>query len=145
LQVIDYIQVETFEEWKEKVAEYQTKADFIGILNYYQLLDENGKVVPAPEVAKWTVHNNELPELGLVASQAEDGILAAAGISYYKTGIYVGVIGGNILGDSEPATIAIVDPRAVDISFNLERAEMLGIEIPATELAEATEVFHAIR
>ena len=39
--------------------------------------------------------------------------MAAAGISYYKTGIYVGVIGGNILGDSEAATIAIVDPRVL--------------------------------
>jgi len=40
LQIIDYIQVETFEEWKENVAEYQTKTDFIGIGGYYQLLDE---------------------------------------------------------------------------------------------------------
>ncbi len=78
LQIIDYIQVETFKEWKEKVAEYQTKTDFIGILNYYQLLDENGEVVPALEVAKWTVHNNKLPKLGLIATHAEDGILAAA-------------------------------------------------------------------
>ena len=101
-------------------------------------------MVPAPEVAKWTVHNNKLPELGLIATYAEDGVLAAAGVSYYKTGIYVGVIGGNILGGSEPATIPIVDPRAVDITFNLERAEMLGIEIPTTGLAEATEVFHFI-
>ena len=101
-------------------------------------------MVPAPEVAKWTVHNNKLPEIGLIASYAEDGLLAAAGISYYKTGIYVGVIGGNIIGGSEPAIIAIVDPRAVDITFNLERAEMLGIKIPATELAEATEVFHSV-
>ena len=78
LQIIDYIQVETFKEWKEKVAEYQTKTDFIGILNYYQLLDENGEVVPALEVAKWTVHNNKHPERGLIATHAEDGILAAA-------------------------------------------------------------------
>ena len=144
LQVIDYIQVETFQEWKEKVAEYQTKADFIGITNYHQLRDENGKVVPAPEVAKWTVHNNKLPELGLVATYAGDGVLAAAGVSYYKTGVYVGVVGGEILGGSNPAIIAIVDPRAVEITFNLERAEMLGIDIPATELVEATEVFHSI-
>ena len=144
LQVIDYIQVETFQEWKEKVAEYQTKTDFIGILTYHQLRAENGKVVPAPEVAKWTVHNNKLPELGLLTFYAEDGFLAAAGISYYELGIYVGVIGGDILGGSEPAIIPIVDPKVVDISFNLERAEMLGIEIPATELAEATEVFHSV-
>ncbi|MBE9592862.1 MAG: hypothetical protein IMF19_05220, partial [Proteobacteria bacterium] len=78
------------------------------------------------------------------ATYAEDGVLAAAGVSYYKTGVYVGVVGGNILGGSEPATIPIVDPKVVDITFNLERAEMLGIDIPATELAEATEVFHSI-
>ena len=39
---------------------------------------------------------------------------------------------------------SIVDPRVVDITFILERAEMLGIEIPTTELVEATEVFHSI-
>jgi ABC-type uncharacterized transport system substrate-binding protein len=144
LQVIGPIQVETFKEWKAKVAEYQTKADFIGILTYHQLRAENGEVVSAPEVAKWTVHNNKLPELGLIPTYAEDGFLAAAGVSYYKTGVYVGVIGGEILEGSNPATIPIVNPKVVDIAFNLERAEMLGIEIPAAELAEATEVFHSI-
>ena len=144
LEVIDYIQVETFKEWKEKVAEYQTKADFIGVLNYHQLRAENGEVVPAPEVIDWTIHNNKLPELGLIATYAEDGLLAATGVSYYKTGIYVGVVGGEILAGSDPATIPIVDPKAVDIAFNLERAEMLGMKISATELVEADEVHHPI-
>jgi len=62
-------------------------------------------------------------------------------VMLYKTGIYVGVIGGAILDGGDPATIAIVDPKAVDIAFNLERAEMLGITIPAQELVEATAVF----
>ncbi len=145
LQVIGPIQVETFKEWKKKVAEYQTKADFVGILTYHQLRAENGEVVPAPEVVDWTIHNSKLPELGVLTFHAEDGFLAAAGVSGYKTGIYVGVIGGEILEGSNPATIPIVDPKVVDIAFNLERAEMLGVKIPATELAEATEVFHSIR
>ncbi len=144
LQVIGPIQVETFNEWKAKVAEYQTKADFIGILTYHQLRAENGEVVSAPEVVNWTIHNSKLPELGVLTFHAEDGFLAAAGVSGYKTGIYVGVIGGEILGGSNPATIPIIDPKVVDIAFNLERAEMLGVKIPATELAEATEVFHSI-
>nr|QNO55622.1 hypothetical protein JLLEDACL_00021 [Methanosarcinales archaeon ANME-1 ERB7] len=143
LQVIGPIQVETFKEWKAKVAEYQTKADFIGILTYHQLRAENGEVVSAPEVVNWAIHNSKLPELGVLTFHAEDGFLAAAGVSGYKTGIYVGVIGGEILEGSNPATIPIVDPKVVDIAFNLERAEMLGIEIPATELVEATEVFHS--
>jgi ABC-type uncharacterized transport system substrate-binding protein len=70
--------------------------------------------------------------------------LAGVGASYYKTGIYIGVVGGEILEGSNPTTISIIDPRVVDITFNLERAATLGIKIPATELIEATEVFHYI-
>lgn len=145
LQVIGPIQVKTFKEWQEKVAEYQTKADLIGVLTYHQLRDENGNVVPASEVVDWTVHNNRLPEIGVLTFHAEDGFLAAAGVSGYKTGLYVGALGGEILGGKDPATIPIIDPNVVEIAFNLERAKMLGIKIPAAELVEATEVFHSIR
>lgn len=141
LEVIDYIQIETFEEWKLKVSEYQTKADIIGIVNYYQLKDETGRVVPSAVVANWTIHNSDLPEIGFIANDVKNGLLAAAGISYYMTGVYVGGIGAEILEGKDPATIPIVDPKAVDIGFNLERAEMLEIEIPATELAKATVIF----
>lgn len=144
LQVIGPIQMETFKEWQETVTEYQTKTDFIGVLTYHQLRDENGKVVPAPEVVDWTVRNNKLPEIGTLVFHAEDGFLAAAGVSGYETGLYGGVIGGEILGGANPATIPIVDPGVVDIAFNLERAEMLGIKIPAQELIAADEVFHTI-
>ncbi len=144
LEVIGPIQMETFEEWKETVAEYQTQADFLGILTYHQLRDENGEVVPASEVVDWTVHNSNLPEIGFLTFHAEDGFLAAAGVSGYKTGIYAGVVGGEILEGMDPGCIAIVDPGVVEIAFNLERAEMLGRKIPATELAEADEVFHNI-
>jgi len=73
-------------------------------------------------------------------ADAEEGLLAAVGVSYYKTGIYVGVIGGEILGAASPATIAIIDPKVTDVSFNVERAEMLETNIPATELADAAAV-----
>jgi hypothetical protein len=141
--VIEYMQVETFAEWKEKVTEYQTEADFLGVLNYYQLRDENGAVVPIPDVVDWTMHHNKLPELGLVSSHAEDGLLAAVGVSYYDTGIYVGLVGGEILDCGDPATMAIFDPNVADVAFNLERAEMLGMKIPHQELVEATEVYHS--
>jgi len=144
LQVVDFIQVGTFDEWKEKVGEYQTKVDILGILNYHQLRNEDGQVVPISDIVNWTVNNNMLPELGLIPTYAKEGILSAVGISYYRTGIYVGIIGGEILGGADPATIAIIDPNVIEITYNLERAEMLGIEIPFMELMEATEVYHNI-
>ena len=145
LEVVGPIQLETFQEWKDTVLEYQTKADFLGILTYHQLRDGKGDVVPASEVVDWTVKNSSLPEIGVLTFHAEDGFLAAAGVSGYKTGIYAGIVGGETLDGTDPGSIAIIDPGVVETAFNLERAEMLGIEIPAGELAKADEVFHTLK
>jgi ABC-type uncharacterized transport system substrate-binding protein len=144
LQAIGPIQLSTFDEWKAAVAEYQTKADFIGIITYHQLRDDNGNVVPAQDVVNWTVNNSALPEVGFITFHAEDGFLSAAGVDGYRTGIYTGVIGGEILNGADPGAIPIVDPQAVETAFNLCRANMLGITIPTAELAAADKVFHTI-
>jgi ABC-type uncharacterized transport system substrate-binding protein len=144
LEVIGPIQLDTFDAWKAAVTEYQTKADFIGIITYHQLRDESGNVVPAQDVVNWTIANSDLPEVGFLTFHAEDGFLSTAGVDGYKTGIYTGVIGGEILKGTGPGTIPIIDPQAVEIAFNVCRASMLGITIPAAELAAADKVFHTI-
>lgn len=144
LQIIGPFQLSTFDEWKAKVTQYQAEADFLGIMTYHQLRDENGNIVPASQVVDWTVHNSMLPEIGFLTFHAEDGFLAAAGVSGEDTGIYAGVIGGEIIGGANPGTIPIVDPGVVYIALNLAREEMLEISIPAAELASADEVFHSI-
>jgi ABC-type uncharacterized transport system substrate-binding protein len=144
LEIIGPIQVTTFSEWKQTIAEYQTKADLLGILTYHQLRDEEGNVVPAPQVVDWTVHNSNLPEIGILTFHAEDGFMAALGVSGYKTGIYIGVLGGQILNGADPGTISIIDPEVTDIAFNLQRANMLGITIPTPELVAADVVFQTI-
>lgn len=140
LEVVDFVQIETFDEWKEAILEYQEKVDIIGIENYHQIRDANGKVVPASQVLDWTIQNSKIPELGSVGSYVEDGALLAMGPSYYKSGIYAGIIGGEILQGSAPGGIAIVDPEVVETAFNLERAKMLEIEIPIKELVQADEI-----
>ncbi len=70
--------------------------------------------------------------------------MAALGVSGYKTGIYVGILGGEILGGTSPGDISIIDPEVMDIAFNLERAAMLGIELPTEELTIADVVFQTI-
>ncbi len=112
----------------------------IGIENYHQIRDANGKVVPASQVLAWTIQNSKIPELGSVGSYVEDGALLAMGPSYHKSGIYAGIIGGEILQGSAPGGIAIVDPEVVETAFNLERAKMLEIEIPIKELVQADEI-----
>ena len=101
--------------------------------------------MPAYQVADWTIRNNRLPELAFIPDDARDGLLAAVGVSYYKTGIYVGILGAEIFEGNNPATMAILDPKIIDITFNLERAKMLGVNISAQELTKAYQVFHSLR
>jgi len=144
IEVIDFIQIETFQDWKDKINEYQTKADAVGILNYHQLRDEQGEIVKTSDVENWMIQNNHLPEIGTMPSYVQNGFLAVAGVSYYKSGIYVGLLGGEILNGGDPAEIPIIDPAVVDTYFNIQRADLLGLTIPMKELALATDVFLTI-
>ncbi len=64
----------------------------------------------------------------------------AIGNSGYKTGTYVAAIGAEILNGRDPASIAIVDPKLVEVTFNLGRARALGVDLSTSELAEAANV-----
>ncbi len=67
LEVLDFLLLKTFDEWKNAVLDYQDRADIIAILNFHQLEDVNGEVVPAQDVVRWMVEENRLPELALVS------------------------------------------------------------------------------
>ncbi|MCY3596724.1 MAG: ABC transporter substrate binding protein [Rhodospirillales bacterium] len=143
-EVLDFLLLETFDQWQRAVVEYQDSADLIAVLNFHQLHDASGAVVPPIEVIDWMVTENNLPELGLVADWARDGILVAVGNSGFKTGAYVGALGTDILNGADPAKIPIVDPKMTDANLNLARARSLGIEFPADEVAAADLVFETI-
>lgn len=143
-EVLDFLLLETFDQWKRAVVDYQDKADLIAVVNFHQLRDAGGQVVPPAEVIDWMVAENNLPELGLVADWAGDGILVAVGNSGLKTGAYVGALGADILNGADPATMPIVDPKQTDTGFNLARARSLGIEFSPDELAAAHTVFETI-
>ena len=143
-EVLDFLLLETFDQWKRAVVDYQDKADLIAVVNFHQLRDASGDIVPPTEVIDWMVAENNLPELGLVADWARDGILVAVGNSGLKTGAYVGALGADILIGADPAAMPIVDPKQTDTSFNLARARSLGIEFPPDELTAADTVFETI-
>ena len=143
-EVLDFLLLETFDQWQRAVVDYQDKADLIAVVNFHQLRDASGEIVPPAEVIDWMVAENKLPELGLVADWARDGILVAVGNSGLKTGAYVGALGADILNGADTAIMPIVDPKQTDTSFNLARARSLGIEFPPGELADADTVFETI-
>ena len=143
-EVLDFLLLETFEEWKRAVVDYQDKADLIAVVNFHQLRDASGDIVPPDQVIDWMVAENKVPELGLVADWARDGILLAVGNSGLKTGAYVGALGADILNGADPGTTPIVDPKQTDTNFNLARARSLGIEFQPSELDKADAVYDTI-
>ncbi len=145
IEVVDVLQIKTFKEWKEKIKEAQGKADFLGILTYMQLRDEDGNIVPAPEVVRWTLDNNKLPEIGFLQFHAEDGFLMAIGVSPTKTARYLGVLAADILEGKDPGTIPIIDPKLVDVAFNLKRAKMLDVDIPIDLLGMSSAAYDEIK
>ena len=144
LEVLDFVLLEDFEQWKAAVLNYQDKADLIGVLNFHQLRDAGGAVVAPSAVIDWMVAENDLPELGLVADWARDGILVAVGNSGLKTGSHVGALGADILNGADPATLPIVDPNQTDVNLNLARARSLGIEFSPDEIAAADSIFETM-
>ena len=143
-EVLDFLLLEGFEQWKDAVVDFQDKADLIAILNYHQLRDPGGAIVEPSIVIDWMVTENNLPELGLVAAWAQDGVLVAVGNSGLKTGAYVGARGAEILSGADPAAMPIVDPNQTDANLNLARAQSLGIEFPPEEVDAADAVFETI-
>lgn len=141
LEVLDFVQTNSFEEWKAAVSEYQNGTDLLGIQAYQDIRDEKGELVPPAEVARWTIGNSSIPEVGMISSNVQDGMLMGVGVSYWKTGIYGGIIGGEVLKGRSPRRFPIVDPGFVQLSFNLERSAMLNLTIPVSSLVRADEVY----
>jgi ABC-type uncharacterized transport system substrate-binding protein len=141
LEVVDFVQISTFEEWKQKVAEYDGQVDAIGVVNYHRIKDATGKIVPPKEVAKWTAENSDIPAFGLISDWSADGLPMSFGNSGFETGVFVGQRGAAILDGADAGQMPIVDPHQYEMTFNLTTIEKEDISIPQAELDKASETF----
>lgn len=68
-------------------------------------------------------------------------MLMGEGISYLKTGMYGGIIGGQVLKGASPSQFPIIDPEVVELTFNRQRADDLNVTVPVGFLVRADEVY----
>lgn len=141
LKVVDVVVISTFEEWKEKTAQYENEADLIAVLNYHRIRDGSGNIVQPREVIKWTVENSRLPAFGLISDWSADGLVMSYGNSGMETGVFVGMRGARILDGTDAGTMPIVDPREYETTFNTTTIERENIYVPRDELEKASELF----
>ena len=133
--------VDTFEEYKQKITEYQTTADAICHLGIFTFKDENGSNVPYDTVMQWTVENSELPDFSFWADRIDVGNLAAMTISGYEQGKAAGEIAKGILIDGlSPSSFGFKPTTKGEPVINLARANKLGIQIKSDLLLTANVV-----
>ncbi len=138
LQVVDWAEVRSFDEYKQRIVAYQTMVDAFAPLGSFNFKEADGKVVDFHEVMRWTVENSRIPDFSFWDIAVEGGTLVAVTVSGYEQGFLAGQMARQILVDGiPPAAIPVRSSRKGRPAINLARARRLGIGIDSATLLMA--------
>lgn len=134
LEVVEWIQPKTFDEYKSKIRELQTKVDAIGLLGVFNF-SSGGAYADYEDVLRWTSDHSQLPDFSFWDTRVERGTLCAVTVSGIEQGREAGRIARRILVEkASPQQIhaqATVKGRPM---VSLARAKALGLNIPSPVL-----------
>ena len=141
VEIVSWDNVSTFEEYKKKVLDYQTKVDALGLLGVHTFKDKSGKNVTWQDVLKWTAENSNLPDFSFWEDRVGYGTLAAVAVSGYEQGLAAGKLARQILVDGRsPSTLAMQPTLKGKPLISLARANKLEIKINSSLLSSMTVV-----
>jgi hypothetical protein len=78
--------VASFREWQQRVRSASRQGAMLLIANYQNLLDDQGRIVPAEEVIAWTERHSEYPAVGAGTGFVSDGGLVTVAMSGIEQG-----------------------------------------------------------
>ena len=120
-----------FNQWKEKIEEYQESADALGLLLYQTLKAEGQEEsIAAKEVIDWTLNNSSLPDFAFFDFVVESGVLCGVTLSGYSQGKAAAEIVLRILNKEKITNIPVSILATGDYKINDSRAAQLNITIP---------------
>ena len=136
--------IDTFKEFREKVTEYQTTADALGLLGIFHFKDEKGDNVPYQEVLRWVAEHSNLPDFAYWKDRIKYGTLCTVTVSGYEQGLAAGKIAKGILVEGKsPSSYPMVPTLKGELVISLARAQKLGLKVESDVLltAQVIETF----
>lgn len=141
LSDVDFVSwdlVRTFEDYQEKIRQYQTSVDALGLLGIHTFKDRQGANVPWQQVIQWTVENSALPDFTFWKDRISFGTLCAVYVSGYEQGRAAGEIARAILEEGRsPSSLPMQPTRKGEPTVSLARAKKLGINLTSEVLLTA--------
>lgn len=135
LEITEWVLVDTYAEYQQKVLSLQDKVDAIALLGIFNLKSKYGHSMGYKEVLKWTVEHSQIPDFSFWESRVKAGTLCAVAISGYEQGLIAGQMARKILVDKvPPSDIKVQASLKGEPMLNLKRAQDLGITIDVQTL-----------
>ena len=130
IEFIGWDRVHTFEEFKNKIIEYQKNGiNAIMHFNITGLVDENGNNLPETVAANWLVKNSNIPEVTFWSFAVENGALLSVEVSSEEQGKKAGDLARAILIDGKfPSSFEFKATEKGLRYLNLARAKSLGLK-----------------
>lgn len=138
VNVVHWDAIFTFDEYKQKIAEYQTEVDAIALIGIFNFKDEDGVNVPFEDVLQWTTENSDLPDFSFWDSRIPYGTLGSVTVSGYEQGLAAGKIARGILVDGKsPNSFPMEQTQKGKPWVSLARANRLGLAVESEILLTA--------
>ncbi|MGB0387327.1 MAG: ABC transporter substrate-binding protein [Ardenticatenaceae bacterium] len=138
VEIVSWDVIQTFDQYQEKMLEYQSTVDAVGLVGVFQFKDENGQNVGYQDVLKWTAENSDLPDFSFWKSRAQAGTLVVVSVSGYEQGLAAGQQARGILVEGKsPADYPMEPTLKGELVISLARANKLGLKIDSGILLTA--------
>ncbi|MDB5812886.1 MAG: hypothetical protein JWN23_3 [Rhodocyclales bacterium] len=138
VEVVEWLQPKTFEEYKTAMLALQGKVDAVGLLGVFLFKKPDGKFADYEEVLHWTADNSKLIDFSFWDTRIERGTLLAVTVSGVEQGLLAGRMARRILVDKvAPSSIAPEPTAKGRPMISLARARKLGLSINSGVLLNA--------
>ncbi|MEW6534384.1 MAG: ABC transporter substrate binding protein [Candidatus Auribacterota bacterium] len=141
VEIIEWKQTDSFQEWQDAVKKFQSTADAIGVVMYHTIKEspDSPQSMDPKQVIEWTLANNTKPLVGFLEFTIEDGLLCGITEFGEEHGFESGKIAREmILNGKTAADFPIKTAEKGIVVVNVKAAEKMNIDLPY-EVIEASD------